>query len=85
MDEPAQELAPLKGPVLGHFAERDKWINKKMVEGFAAAMKQAGKLLEYYEYPADHAFANPTGRNYDKQDAQTAWQRTLDFLRKNLG
>jgi carboxymethylenebutenolidase len=84
VDESAQELAPLKGPVLGHFAERDQWINKKMVAGFAAAMKQAGKSLEYYEYPADHAFANPTGQSYDKEDAQTAWQRTLAFLRKNL-
>lgn len=85
VDRSAQDLSALKGPVLGHFAERDQWINAKMVDGFAAAMKQAGKSLEYYEYPADHAFANPTGQNYDKADAQTAWQRTLAFLRKNLG
>jgi carboxymethylenebutenolidase len=55
-----------------------------MVDGFVAAMQQAGKPLEVYRYPADHAFANPTGQNYDKEDAQTAWQRTLDFFRANL-
>jgi carboxymethylenebutenolidase len=84
VDLPASELAKLKGPVLGHFAERDKWINTAMVDGFVAAMQQAGKPLEVYRYPADHAFANPTGQNYDKEDAQTAWQRTLDFFRANL-
>jgi carboxymethylenebutenolidase len=35
-------------------------------------------------YSANHAFANPTGDNYDKEDAQAAWQRTLEFLRRNL-
>jgi len=47
-------------------------------------MKQAGKSLEDYRYSANHAFANPTGQNYDKEDAQTAWKRTLAFLHKNL-
>ena len=55
-----------------------------MVDGFEARMKQAGKSLEDYRYPANHAFAYPTGQNYDKEDAQTAWKRTLAFLRKNL-
>lgn len=81
----AAELAPLKGPVLGHFAERDQWIDKPMVEGFRKAMQEAGKTATIYEYSADHAFANPTGSNYDREDAQTAWMRTLDFLRRNLG
>jgi carboxymethylenebutenolidase len=56
-----------------------------MVEGFEAAMKQDGRALEVHWYAANHAFANPTGDNYDKEDAQLAWQRTLEFLRKNLG
>jgi len=80
----AAELAPLKGPVLGHFADRDQWINKTMVGGFEAAMKTAGKSLTDYWYTADHAFANPTGGAYDAEDAKTAWSRTLDFLKKNL-
>ncbi|HEX2581504.1 MAG TPA: dienelactone hydrolase family protein [Dongiaceae bacterium] len=84
-DLPAEKLASLKGPVLGHFAERDQWINPAMVQGFESEMKKANKTVTAYEYPADHAFANPTGANYDKPDAQLAWQRTLDFLKANLG
>src|SRR5262249_1303468 len=83
--QPAPELAPLKGPVLGHFGSQDQCINPAMVKGFEAEMKKAGKSLEDYSYPANHAFANPTGQNYDKADAQLAWQRTLAFLKANLG
>ena len=33
----------LNGPVLGHYAEHDRWINSDMVSGFEAAMEKAGK------------------------------------------
>lgn len=81
----AAELAPLKGPVLGHFAEKDQWINHAMVNGFTEEMKKAGKSLEAHWYDANHAFANPTGAAYDQADAQLAWQRTLDFLKRTIG
>ena len=80
----AADLKPLKGPVLGHFATRDTFINKPMVEGFVAAMKEAGKSLEHYWYDANHAFANPTGASYDEPDARLAWRRTLAFLNKTM-
>ncbi|MFQ5985354.1 MAG: dienelactone hydrolase family protein [Alphaproteobacteria bacterium] len=80
----AAELAPLKGPVLGHFATRDRWINAEMVSGFAAAMDAAGKTYEVHWYEADHAFANPTQARYDAADAALAWRRTLAFLRAHL-
>ncbi len=84
VDRTADDLKSLHGPVLGHFAEQDQWINKEMVDGFAAAMTQAGKPAEIHWYAANHAFANPTGQNYDSDDAQAAWQRTLAFFRQNL-
>jgi carboxymethylenebutenolidase len=84
VDRSPDDLKGLEGPVLGQFAEEDKFIDKPMVEAFEANMHRAGKPLELHWYSADHAFANPTGQNYDKEDAQTAWGRTLEFLRKNL-
>ncbi len=84
VSHPAAELGRLKGPVLGQFAEKDGWINHAMVDPFAAQMKKLGKTLEIHWYDADHAFANPTGDNYDKADAQLAWERTLKFLKANL-
>ncbi|MDS4073148.1 MAG: dienelactone hydrolase family protein [Defluviicoccus sp.] len=85
VDRPAEQLARLKGPVLGHFASRDPWINAEMVGGFEKAMATAGKPLTVYWYDADHAFANPTGARYDADDATLAWQRTLAFLKQTLG
>lgn len=81
---PAQTLARLKGPVIGHFGTRDKYINGEMVGAFEAAMKEAGKTYQVYWYEADHAFANPTGNNFQKAEAQLAWSRTVDFLKKTL-
>lgn len=84
VERSAEDLAKLNGPVLGHFAEQDQWINQEMVGRFEAAMEEAGKSLEVHWYSANHAFANPTGANYDREDAQQAWTRTLEFFRQNL-
>jgi len=80
----ADKLAKLKGPLQGHFAERDGWINHAMVDPFAANLKKLGKKADLYWYDADHAFANPTGQNFIKKDAALAWSRTLGFLKANL-
>ncbi len=80
----AEDLKALKGPVLGHYATQDKWINQEMVSGFEAAMKAAGKTATSHWYEADHAFANPTSARYDEADAKLAWERTLAFFTANL-
>lgn len=85
VNKTARELAALKGPVLGHFATQDQWINREMVSGFESAMDAAGKSYTDYWYEAQHAFANPTGARYDEADAALAWQRTLAFLDRHLG
>jgi carboxymethylenebutenolidase len=84
VNQPAERLAMLQGPVLGHFATRDTRINAEMVNGFEAAMAAAGKALTVYWYDADHAFANPSGARYDAADAALAWERTLAFCRRTL-
>ena len=78
------QLKSLDGPVLGHFAKRDKWINKEMVDAFTHEMEAAQKPLTVHWYEADHAFANPTGARYDEADAALSWQRTLAFFKANL-
>lgn len=84
VNRPASDLAALNGPVLGHFATQDQYINRAMVEGFEAEMSAAHKSLEVHWYNADHAFANPTGSHYNADDAVLAWQRTTGFLAKIL-
>lgn len=86
VEKTADQLEPLYGPVLGHFAIQDKFITREMVERFEKAMADAGKaeFLTVYWYDADHAFANPSGARYDASDARLAWDRTLEFLRAGL-
>jgi len=84
VERSVEDLKKLNGPVLGHFAEQDQWINRDMVGGFETNMAEAGKALEVHWYDANHAFANPTGDNYRKPEAELAWSRTLDFLKAQL-
>lgn len=84
VDQPLDRLSRIKGPVLGHFATHDGYINKPMVDGFVSGMAAAGKAWEVHWYEADHAFANPTSARYDQGDAALSWQRSLEFLKKNL-
>jgi carboxymethylenebutenolidase len=78
------DLESLNGPVLGHYATEDQWINREMVNGFEEAMRAAGKTYTSHWYEAKHAFANPTSARYDDEDAALAWSRSLDFLRDHL-
>jgi len=84
VNQPEAELARLAGPVMGHFATEDQWIDKEMVGGFEAKMTALGKPFTDYWYEAQHAFANPTTASYDEADAKLAWQRTTDFFAKQL-
>jgi len=81
----AADLAPLKGPVQGHFGRLDQGIPVAMAEGFREALKAAGKPGEIHIYEANHAFARVGGPNFHRESADLAWKRTLEFLHKNLG
>ena len=81
----AGELAPLKGPVQGHFGRLDQGIPVEMAEGFREALKSAGKPGEIHIYEANHAFARIGGPNFHQASADLAWKRTFEFLKKNLG
>lgn len=80
----AQELAALRGPVLGHFGREDQAITPQMAEGFRQALDKAGKPHQIHFYEANHAFARVGGPNYKPEAAATAERRTLSFLREHL-
>jgi carboxymethylenebutenolidase len=78
-------LEPLNVPILGLFAAEDRGIAVESVNAFGAAMKKLGKNVEIEVFPkVGHAFANPTGNNYNAAAAEAAWIRTLSFLRLHL-
>ena len=79
------KLRPISAPILGLFAGDDTGITVESVEAFREALGRLRKEHEIHIYPGvGHAFANPTGRNYDAEAAGDAWARTLDFLARYL-
>ncbi len=79
------ELAVLDMPVLGIFAGDDFIVPPKKAYAFAAAMETLGKDLEFYIYrDAAHAFANPSGTEYNPVAAADAWAKTTAFLDRAL-
>jgi carboxymethylenebutenolidase len=81
---PGVEIARIQGRVLGHFGERDTDPSKRVVETFERTMQEAGKSFEAHWYAGDHYFSLPSYPSYDKELADAAWARTVQFLRVNL-
>lgn len=85
VNDKAAGLAKMKAPVLGLFGGKDGGIPVTTVEAFTKGLEAQGARPIVKIYPeAGHAFANPSGQNYRKDDAEDAWKRTLDFLGENL-
>ncbi len=79
------ELRPINAPILGLFGAEDSGITVESVEAFRAALRRLRKNHEVHIYPgAAHAFANPTGRNYNAAAAADAWNKTIEFLARHL-
>lgn len=79
------DVSRLSGPVLVHFATRDKSTPPDAANALVTRIRDAGKEVEAYFYEADHAFFNdqrPTV--FDPDAAKLAWERTLAFLKKAL-
>ncbi len=69
-----------KCPVQLHFGETDASIPMSDVE----VVKQKRKDCEIYTYPAGHGFFCDERASYSPDNAKLAWQRTLEFLAKNM-
>ena len=78
-------LRPIGAPILGLFAADDTGIKPESVVAFRDALERLRKNYEVHIYPGvGHAFANPSGRNYDAATAEDAWRRTLEFFDLHL-
>jgi carboxymethylenebutenolidase len=79
-----EEVAHIKAPLLIHYAENDDRINAGW-PAYEAALKANHVKYEMFKYPGtQHGFNNDTTPRYDKAAATLAWQRTVDFFKKNL-
>jgi carboxymethylenebutenolidase len=79
-----ETLRAIKAPVLGVFGTRDRGIPMDSVKAFEAAMQRAERPCRVLAYDAEHAFANPSGARYDRENAAKAWTEVRAFLRERL-
>ena len=84
---PADDLAKMRAEIIGHFADKDRGISVDDVNEFQATLKTQGGDHEIYIYPnTQHGFASRPGENpnYVEDAANSAWKRTLKFLKDRL-
>ena len=80
----AEDTAKIKAPLLIHYAENDERINAGW-PAYEAALKASSVPYTMYKYPGtQHGFNNDTTPRYDEAAAKLAWQRTVEFLNKQL-
>ncbi len=84
--QPAPEDVPkIKASLLLHYAGNDNRINSG-IPVFEAALKKASVDYKIHMYEgASHAFHNDANASrYNKEAAQLAFKRTIDFFKKKL-
>jgi carboxymethylenebutenolidase len=87
LKEDFPSFSGLTAPLLGHFGERDDFAPGDAVRALAERIEaESGVRPEFHFYPAGHAFFNDENHlgTYDAEQAQIAWNRTLEFLRRHL-
>jgi carboxymethylenebutenolidase len=77
----------LRAAVQGHYGERDDFYPVEQARAQEEQIhREAGVPVEFFYYPAGHAFHNDKDRlgTYDADSAELAWSRTVDFLRSHV-
>lgn len=80
-----EEVEQIEAPLLLHYAGLDERINAG-IHAFREALEAAGKEYTIHMYEGvNHAFNNDTSEaRYNKEAADLAWRRTVDFLKEKL-
>ncbi|MEM7033759.1 MAG: dienelactone hydrolase family protein [Chloroflexota bacterium] len=81
------KLDKTKAVFQGHFAEHDEWgATPKKAQKLEQRIIEANQTATFYIYPdKTHWFFEADNPAYDASAAQLAWQRTIDFLDKQIG
>ena len=82
--QPKEDIDKINAPLLLHFGGLDKRVNEGW-PAYEAALKEHGKEYKAYIYEnANHGFHNDTTPRYDREAAELAWERTIEFFKENL-
>jgi carboxymethylenebutenolidase len=81
------QFSAITAPVQGHYGEQDGFYPvDKAREQEQQMQRETASDVEFFYYPAGHAFHNDQDKmgTYDRESAETAWSRTISFLKANL-
>jgi len=82
--QPKENIDKINAPLLLQFGELDKRVNAGWPD-YEAALKENGKEYKAHIYEnANHGFHNDTTPRYDREAAELAWTRTVDFFKEKL-
>lgn len=82
--QPKEDVDKIRTPLLLHFGELDKRVNEGWPD-YEKALKENRKEYKAFVYEnANHGFHNDTTPRYDREAAELAWQRTVDFFSEKL-
>ena len=80
----AADVAKIKAPVLANYASEDQRITAGW-PAYEEALKANHVRYAGYVYPGtQHGFHNDTTPRFNKEAAELAWKRTLDWFNQNL-
>ena len=80
----AADVPKISAPLMLHYAGNDQGVNAG-IAAYEAALKENKKKYELFMYDGkQHGFHNDTTPRYDAEAAKLAWERTLEFYKKNL-
>ena len=77
----------VRAAVQGHYGEQDGFYPVDQARQQEEQIRsESGADVEFFFYPAGHAFHNDTNAigTYDAEQARLAWSRTVEFLRTRL-
>jgi carboxymethylenebutenolidase len=85
------DATKIKVPLMGHWATDDAYFPIQQVGQLEEKLKKANVKHEFHRYKAKHAFANQAHKEssatiaFDPVATETAWARTMTFLKQHLG
>jgi carboxymethylenebutenolidase len=83
---PSDQVDQIQARLMLHYAGLDERVNAGIAE-YEEALQAAGVDYQVFMYEgAQHAFNNDTSEaRYNKEAADLAWSRTVDFFKETLG
>jgi carboxymethylenebutenolidase len=80
------DLGKSDAAYLGHFVPGDELEPDAGVDALVGTLREAGRDVTIHRYAGtSHWFIEPDRPEYDAEAANLAWERTIAFLRENLG